>query len=300
MSNILITGATGRSGSYFIEELIKNDINTDNYYRMVLRSKTKSEILDNSQLRIDKVFGDLSNYNFCTEITKNIDTILHIAGIKLSMILVKAAIQNNVKRIILVHTTGIYSKYKNAAFEYLDIEKSIYDLVSDKDINLTILRPTMIFGSLDDNNMCKFIHMVNKYRVFPIVKEGKYLLQPVHQKDLGRAYLQVLSNPVSTSNKSYTLSGQEAVYLIDILRFISDSLGKKTLFISVPFRLAYLMGNCLYYVSFKRIDYREKIQRLVEDRAYDHESATKEFDYQPMDFRKALKEEIELFINSKK
>jgi nucleoside-diphosphate-sugar epimerase len=109
---------------------------------------------------------------------ENVVTILHIAGIHTSINIVRSAIGNNVKRIILVHTTGIYSKYKSASKEYLSIEDEIYSLVKDKDINLTILRPTMIYGSIRDSNIITFIKMVDKLKLFPIVNHANYSLQP--------------------------------------------------------------------------------------------------------------------------
>ena len=109
--------------------------------------------------------------------------------------LVQAAIRNGVERLILVHTTGIYSKYKAAGEGYRQIEAKIDKIVEGKNIQLTYLRPTMIYGNVRDANVVIFMRMVDKLRIFPVVNGAKYELQPVWCGDLGKAYYQVLMNP---------------------------------------------------------------------------------------------------------
>ena len=60
------------------------------------------------------------------------DVIFHIVNIRKSINIINAAIKNNVKWVILVHTTGIYSKYKSASKEYIDIENKISNLIKIK------------------------------------------------------------------------------------------------------------------------------------------------------------------------
>lgn len=157
----------------------------------------------------------------------------------------------------------------------------------------------MIYGSLDDENMVKFIKMTDKLRLFPMVKGGRFALQPVHQQDLGRAYLQVLSMlltaPRADHDREYILSGGTVIDLIDIMRLISEYLGKKTTFFSVPFGIAYAGAWGVFLISLGKADFREKVQRLVEPRNYPHDAATRDFGYNPMPFPEGLRREVELF-----
>lgn len=295
MEKLLITGITGRTGKYFGEHLINN-----NYPALALiRNKEKFDKLFGNQTVIGGIVGNIEDYNNLLTILQDnkITTIFHIYNIKHSLNIVKAAINSQcVKRLILVHTTGIYSKFKSASSEYIEIEKQIKMLLYGTSIDVTILRPTMIYGSLDDNNMAKFIKMVDKLRVFPLVNGGKYELQPVHQSDLGKAYYQVLTNPEITKNKNYTLSGNDVIFLKDILLNISNFLGKKTFFFNIPYWFAYSCAILARYISLGKIDYRERVQRLVEPRAYSNEEAKKDFGYEPIEFLRGLKEEVETYI----
>lgn len=291
MKNLFITGLNGRTGKYFLEEL-NNNVHDYNLYASVRRNV-------NFPNNVKKVNVDLDNFDEVLHATKNMDVIFHIAGIKKSINVVKAAIKNNVNWVILVHTTGIYSKYKSASKEYIEIEEEIKKVTLDKEIKITIIRPTMIFGSLDDNNMCVFIKMIDKLKLFPIVNGAKYFLQPIHQKDLGKAYFQLLMNEEKTKGKNYDLSGEKPIELIEILNIIAYNLNRKPIFFSIPFFIAYSGALILYYLTFSKIDIREKVQRLVEPRAYSHKEASIDFGFNPNSFDFWIKDEVKNYINSK-
>ena len=408
MTKILVTGITGHSGQYFLDELIAA-FPEDVSIRALVRKnsdRTKIEKLIEMGRPVELFEGDLTDPASLEEMTRGMDMVFHIAGIGSSLGLVRAAIPNGVKNFVLVHTTGIYSKYKAAGEWYRQIEAEIRRLIAEENskvdtdpcadvsndgvvtdspiekaanknvikdnsdakssntpIDLTILRPTMIYGSLDDQNMVKFIKMTDKLRLFPMVKGGRFALQPVHQQDLGRAYLQVINmlldktfvggtqnfgngedfsinkdertiennekieigetnradgpktatgaqskepanigttqilRPATAQDREYILSGGTVIDLIDIMRLISEYLGKKTTFFSFPFGLAYIGAWGVFLISLGKVDFREKVQRLVEPRNYPHDVATRDFGYNPMPFAEGLKREVNLYKN---
>ena len=153
----------------------------------------------------------------------------------------------------------------------------------------------MIYGSLNDGNISVFIKMVDKLRLFPVINGAKYELQPVWCKDLGKAFYDVLMNPEITDSKEYDLSGGKPILLIDIFKEIGNQLGVKNTFISVPSGIAYLGAWIVYILTFKKKDYREKVQRMVEPRAYSHEKAANDFNYSPHEFKDGVKEEIIMY-----
>lgn len=220
------------------------------------------------------------------------DTVLHIAGIQCSKQIVKAAVKNRVRRLILVHTTGIYSKYKAAGEEYRHIDDYVYKMCRKYGIILTILRPTMIYGNTADNNVVKFIKMVDKLPVMPVVNGARYKLQPVHYEDLADGYYKVLVNEDATANKDYNLSGGAEIELREMLTVIGENLGKKVRFVSCPFPVAYAGAWGLYLASLKKKDYREKVQRLCEPRVFSYEEAKKDFGYNPRKFQTGVVGEV--------
>ncbi|MBH9967904.1 SDR family oxidoreductase [[Bacillus] enclensis] len=292
---LLVTGITGHSGKFFLQELIRNK-----YYgpiRCIVRANSDTSLIDNSGLDIEKIVGDLENQEFMNEVMSGVNTVVHIASIFYSATLMRAAVKNDVKRAILVHTTGIYSKYKSASEEYKGIEKSIDKIIkeSNSTIGLIYLRPTMIYGYINDSNMIVFIKMVDRLRLFPIIDQGRNLLQPVNGRDLGKAYYQVLRKSNIMSG-DYILSGESPISMKELFRLISQILGKNTTFISIPLVLGVFMAKCLKVCTLGKVDYIERVQRMGEDRSFSHKSATEDFDYQPMSLSEGLKIEIEEYL----
>ena len=69
--------------------------------------------------------------------------------------------------------------------------------------------------------------------------------------------------------------------------------------ISVLFGFAYGGACLLYFLSFATVDFREKVQRLVEPRTFSPEEATRDFGYAPMQLQDGLKGEVEEYLQSK-
>lgn len=296
---LLVTGITGHSGRYFLQELIDNKY--EGTIRCIVRETSDTSMLDNSGLRIEKVVGELTDQEFIDRAMVGVDEVMHIASIFYSVNIIKAAVKNNVKRAIFVHTTGIYSKYKSASEEYQNIEATIKKTIQENKstINFIYLRPTMIYGYFNDRNIIVFIKMVDKFRLFPIISHGKNLLQPVNGRDLGKAYYQVLSKS-EIINGDYILSGEKPVSMLEMFKIISSKLGKKTTFISVPLGLGVFMATCLKVLTFGKVDYIERVQRMGEDRNFPHDVAGKKFGYKPMSFEKGIEIEVKEYLNSVK
>ncbi|WP_303147864.1 NAD(P)-dependent oxidoreductase [uncultured Cloacibacillus sp.] len=292
MSMIAVTGITGKTGYWFYQRLISYaSKHQDMSCRFASRSLNGLKFITPTE-HMQYAIGDINESGFCKTFLDGVDTLVHIAGIRYSFPLLDIAVEKGVKRFILVHTTGMYSKYKKAAKPYITLEARIHELATQHDINVTILRPTMIYGTLDDKNISVFIKMVDKLHLFPVINGAVYELQPVHAKDLGDAYFSVLMNPEITANKEYNLSGGQPIMLIDMLKIISEYMGKHPRFISVPFPLAYFGACIAFYATLTKLDYREKVQRMIEPRVFAHDSATKDFGYAPVTFQDGVKEEV--------
>jgi len=297
MKRVLITGISGKNGRYLLEEMEANKSRLEGiHFKAFLRESSDTEYLDKSTVDIERFIGNIDSYEGALEFSAGeYDTLLHIAGIQRSLPLVKACIENGVKRFILVHTTGIYSKYKAAGEGYRQIDSEVTRMCEEAGVKLTILRPTMIYGDLKDGNISVFIKMVDRFRFFPVISGARYELQPVWCGDLGKAFFDVLMNPDATDGKNYDLSGGAAIQLIDIFKEIGRQLEVKNTFISCPYWIAYSGAWLLYLLTFGKKDFREKVQRMVEPRAYSHEDATKDFGYNPLPFNEGVKAEIDMY-----
>lgn len=300
---LTLTGVTGqKSGAFFAKYLAKNKKLLSNLFdgiRVICRASSDTDNVTQLLPEAEICRGSFENQEFLEQTMQGTDTVIHIAGIQRSRLLVDAAIRQQVRRLILVHTTGIYSKYKEAGEEYRCIDAYVTEQCATHGIVLTILRPTMIYGNRSDQNVIKFIRMVDKLPIMPIVNDARYALQPVHYKDLGKAYFDVLMNEEATSNKNYDLSGGEVIDLRDMLEVIGENLGKKVKFVSCPYFLAYPGAWLVHVLTLGKMDFREKVQRLCEPRAYSHEAAVRDFGYAPMTFREGIVDEVREYLDRK-
>ena len=293
---LLITGITGHSGNYFLRHLI--DSNYEFPIRCTIRPNSNTSILDSCNLNIEKVICDLDDERALDNAMLDIDEVFHIVSIFYSKNVIKSALKSKVRRIICVHTTGIYSKYKSASGEYKNIELDIKKIIEDEksSIQLIYLRPTMIYGYIGDRNMAIFIKMVDKLRLFPLIDYGKNLLQPVNGKDLGKAYFQLLVNK-NIITGDYILSGKDPISMLDMMRLISNYLGKKTIFFNIPLSVGVFLAQLFKLVTFNKFDFIERVQRMGEDRSFSYADAFRDFGYDPMPFSEGLKVEVKQYLD---
>lgn len=291
-----ITGITGHTGNWLLKRLIRENYNGP--IRCVVRKGSDTSLIDESGLDIEKVYGDLEDADFLKESTKGVTTIMHISWIMHSPKIVEAAIANQVNWAILVHTTGRFSKYKSASEDYINIEDSLLEL-KDK-INLTVLRPTMIYGSAADRNMIKLIDFLNRFRIFPLFGKGENLMQPVHARDLGNAYYDVLMNPSFTMNKNYNLSGKNPLTYRKLIETVSKKLNKRTTLVTLPLGFSVFSARVYNKLTSKALISEEQVLRMQEDKAFSYEKAKNDFGYNPIDFEEGIQEEVELYLKSKR
>ena len=121
---LAVTGITGHTGGYFLQELIRNKY--DGTLRVLVRKSSNTRALDESGLRVEKIVGDIKNPDDLFRLVNGADRVLHIAGIRDTLPLMEAIDKAGVKgHIVLVHTTGIYSRFRMASGEYKEIEQAL-------------------------------------------------------------------------------------------------------------------------------------------------------------------------------
>ena len=182
---LVLIGVTGlKSGGVLIDHIASNLDKVKTLFPggivVICRETSKTEKVEKLLPDVTIKRGEITDESFLSDSLSGCDTLIHVAGIHWSREIVNAAAYNNIRRLILVHTTGIYSKYKAAGEEYRHIDDYVEKQCKENNIILTILRPTMIYGNIHDMNVVKFISLVDKFPIMPIVRSARFELQPVH------------------------------------------------------------------------------------------------------------------------
>lgn len=148
---IFVTGATGHTARYFFQRLEKERCNYKFICGVRATSLPRQAELSRLDLDIDFVVCDLADSSSrLALLMRGADLVLHIAGIHYSENVLAAGSAAGVGWFICVHTTGRFSRFKSASAEYIRIEDEIIAAYR----NVTILRPTLIYGSSGDAQTC--------------------------------------------------------------------------------------------------------------------------------------------------
>jgi uncharacterized protein YbjT (DUF2867 family) len=290
---LAVTGINGHSGRHFLERV--RETGEPLPIRVLARETSDLSFLaDYRDLPIEVVRVDLDDVPGLTSALAGVDTVLHIAGIQRSPAVFRAAVDAGASWFVAVHTTGRFSKYRDAASDYIATEDEI--LARTEPIAVTILRPTMIYGSSRDRNMYQLIDYLARHRVFPVFGSGRNLMQPVLARDLGRAYHDVLMHPDVTRNKVYDLSGATVLSYSDVLRTIASELHRRVRFVHVPLGLSVAAARLYAGLSPRPRISVEQVLRMNEDKAFPHDDATRDFGFAPATFEEGIRMEIAEYL----
>ncbi len=95
-----------------------------------------------------------------------------------------------------------------------------------------VLRPTLMYGWFDPKHFGWLARFMEKVPVFPIPGHGRYMRQPLYNRDFCRAIEWCLRN--RPQGAVYDLVGQDRVDYIDIIRAIRRVKGLKTPIVRIP------------------------------------------------------------------
>tara|TARA_Y100000590_G_C15713981_1_gene1011269 strand:+ start:1580 stop:2617 length:1038 start_codon:yes stop_codon:yes gene_type:complete len=202
--NILVTGGSGYFGSLLLDK-------TKNYFS----NSYNFDLIKNEDSEIKTFLGDIRDYNTIYNITKNIDIIFHnVAQVPIAKNkdlfesvnitgtenLLKAALKNNVQKIVLTSSSAIFGvpksnpvdettnpnpmdPYGKAKFQ----SELLCSKYIQQGMDISIIRPRTILGHgrLGIFQII-FDWIKNGYNV-PVIGKGDNLYQFVHASDLADA-----------------------------------------------------------------------------------------------------------------
>ena len=145
--------------------------------------------------------------------------------------------------------------------------------------------------------MYRMVDYLYRHKAFPMFGNGSNLMQPVHARDLGNAYYQVLTHPESTMNRHYNLSGKAPLTYLDIIKTIRTQLNSRIRIVRLPISLSIFAAR-VYNTLFRHaIISVEQVMRMQEDKAFGHEDAARDFGYDPLSFEEGIREEVEEYLH---
>ena len=149
--------------------------------------------------------------------------------------------------------------------------------------NVTILRPTMIYGGPGDRNVERVAQQLLKFPFFPLVGSGMGLRQPVHADDLATAAV-LSANSSLASGKTYNLAGSEVFPFRQMIQRIGAANNSAVRLVSIPLPAARIALRLLSpFPRFRGIPLGS-LERMSQDLVFDISEARQDFGYAPRPF----------------
>jgi len=171
---------------------------------------------------------------------------------------------------------------------YTRTKRAQEDLVKKGGLPYCILRPTLMFGWFDPKHLGWLSRFMERVPVFPIPGHGRYMRQPLYNRDFCRAILACMrSRP---EGAEYDLVGPDRIDYIDMIRAIRDVKGLKTPIVRIPYWLFYLLLKIYAVFSSAPPFTAEQLKALTAGDEFTGVDMETTFGFQPTPFREALRE----------
>lgn len=161
-------------------------------------------------------------------------------------------------------------------------EQALAAVCRDRDIVLTLLKPTMIYGAGQDANVSRIAGLVSRLPFVPVA--GRGLRAPAHADDLARLTVEcVISGPKSAG--TWLLAGGETLAYPDMLRRVAAAEGRHIRLLRLP---AWLMKTLVRaaHLAGRMTDIRPAmIERQGMDLVVDDTPAREQLGWNPRPFR---------------
>ncbi len=279
---ILVSGASSQIGHFLVPKLFEQRFDV-----VALGRRRKRVPIDQ---RVEWRQADLSDAQLSIDSPVRTSSMIHLAPIWLLPQHVTMLAEQGVQRIVAFSSTSRYSKSdspntkdNHLAHRLEQAEAECIKACDDNNVNLTILRPTLVYGCGMDKNVTFIARFARLFGFFPLAGAANGLRQPVHADDLAQAALSALSEPV-TFKRSYNLSGGETLSYRRMVEDIFLALGRTPRFLELP--IAWLGAGLKALANIPRFAFvtDAMAQRMNEDLCFDHSDATRDFGYLPRRF----------------
>lgn len=285
VKKVLVTGATGFTGSFVTRELHKAGYEV---FCFVRKASDTSPLLGYC---IGYGEGDLNDPASLIKALKGKDALVNVASIGFGHgpSIVNTCREAGVKRAIFFSTTAIFTTLETKSRQNrLKAERAIMG----SDLDYTIFRPTMIYGTPRDRNMVRLIRFLDRFPVIPVFGPGTALQQPVYVNDLAMSVVKSIEAP-KTYRKAYNLSGREPLAYNEVIKTVASLLGRSALKIHLPVNTSLRFIETANKIpGLPRLS-KEQILRLNEDKSFSHQKAVEDFGYEPTSFYDGIAREIQ-------
>lgn len=287
-ARVLVTGGSGFLGGHVIALLVERG------YDVVALARSAAAADAVEAAGATAIAGDLDDPASLDVAfaEAGADLLVNLAslGFGQAPAIVSAAAEVGLTRGVYVSSTAIFTSLDAASKPRRTAGERT---VTDSDLDWTVIRPTMIYGTPGDRNLARLLQVLPRVPVLPVPGGGDRLQQPVHVDDLAVAIVNALERPASI-RQAYNCAGPEAITFRELLEQAGAAMGCHPRLVPVP------LGATIAAMSlYERLSPRprlkaEQLERLSEDKAFAIDDARRDLDFDPRPFATGIAEEAAL------
>jgi nucleoside-diphosphate-sugar epimerase len=304
---VLVTGATGFTGSHLVKKLLSSGYAV----RALARDKEKAKILGKHPM-LEVAYGDLKDKDFIYSAVKGTERVFHIAAlfreakypdseywkinVHATKDLLDAALAHQVSKFVHCSTIGVLGDIKEAPADELtpynpgDIyqttkmegEKTALMYGKEKGLDVSVVRPCAIYGP-GDMRLYKVFKGIQKKR-FLIVGKGNIFYHPVYIDNLVQGFM-LAAQKKSAAGHVFIIGDERYYSLNDFLKIIADELQSPYPKIKIPAKPVQVLSSLIEktFISMKKEPpiYRRRVDFFTKSRAFKIDKAKELLDYRP-------------------
>lgn len=119
-----------------------------------------------------------------------------------------------------------------AVDDYTNTKRSQEEMVVNSGLRHCVLRPTLMFGWFDPKHLGWLSRFMAKTPVFPIPGDGKFMRQPLYERDFCRCIAKCIER--EPNGEVYDIVGDTRVDYVDIIKTIKRVKRLHTLIVHIP------------------------------------------------------------------
>jgi nucleoside-diphosphate-sugar epimerase len=193
-------------------------------------------------------------------------------------------------RVIAFGSTSIEVKRGSADAEERDLvarlreaERSLFEAAAARGAAVTVLRPTLVYGSARDRNLSRIAQVAQRFGRIVLPRDARGLRQPVHAHDLADAAFRCIDAD-ATFGRTYALPGGETLSYRDMVARVLAALEPAPRLHEVPSPVFNLVLALAHAAGFA-LDFNEAaVARMRSDLVFDPADAQRDFGYAPRGF----------------
>ncbi|NET56665.1 MAG: NAD(P)-dependent oxidoreductase [Symploca sp. SIO2E6] len=293
-SRILVTGATGFTGSVLVRKLVAQGLD------VIAIARPSSHLEPFTGMPVTWIRGDvfdeelikqaIQGVNYLFHIVtpfreaKSADVVYHNVHVLSTQLLAKYALNEpNFKRFVHVSTIGIHGHVANPPGDEncpmhpgdiyqetkLEGELWIRDFAKQEGLPITVVRPAGIYGPGEKRFLKIFKMVVKKW--IPLIGDGNNLLHFIHVDDLTNFFLLLAIHPQAVG-EVFICGSREAITLNQMISIISEYYGVSVKFIRLPAAPLFILGDFLELIcrplGIEPPIYRRRLAFYTKDRSF--------------------------------